>query len=456
MRRVPLLFRLLLATGLLLPPRAVAQSALIGKAALPAVPYWWSPTASQDVEVIPLLWFNSVDGNDEGCCVVGVATRRDLGSARLWLGIGLGTAPDAGTPSAFEAAAQFDRGLIAFRELHGRGAVSAQYSVLSAEGRAPGEFDRLAVGISALWLDDERYLTTVPLFACPVGAPSVPCDQVETPYAWSRGEDFAVVAEGEWGGGVWRSPRLRASLAAGLKLAGGDHDYLRGQVEARVGGPWRRFDWSARLAGGWSSGDAPLQRRFLLAGADPITRWINPYLDARGALFSDLPFLGGDTPYYVPGGPNLRSYEEARPLVKRYVAASGEFGRTVESTRGFWGRVAGFLEAAWLPGLPERLGPESLQPNGALLFDWRELPAGEDNELGRFRARSLEVSSLWADLGVAFTGGYDRIAVMVSLPFWSSEPGFAGEPIRGEKKAIALRWTLSVLFTAGGGPARAR
>ncbi len=445
----------LLAAGLPLPPRAAAQSALIGKAALPAVPYWWSPTAARDVEVIPLLWFNAVDGDEEGCCVVGAAVRREIGSARLWLGLGLGTAPDAGTPAAFEAAAQFDRGLIAFRELHGRGGVSAQYSVLSTEGRAPGVPARLAVGVSALWLDDERYLTTVPLFDCPAEAPSVPCDSVETPYAWSPGEDFAVVAEAEWGAGVWRSPRLRASLATGLKLAGGDYDYLRGQVDARVSGPWRRFDWWARLAGGWSSGDAPLQRRFLLAGADPISRWMNPYLDARGALFSDVPFAGGDVPYYAPGGPNLRAYEETRPLVKRYVAASGELGRTVESTRGFWGRVAGFFEAAWLPGLPERLGPESLRPNGALLFDWRELPTGEDEELGRFRARSLEVSSLWADLGVAFTGGYERVAVMVSVPFWSSEPGFAGEPLSGEKRAFAPRWTLSVFFTAVGGPAGA-
>ncbi len=449
MRRLTSLLSCLLALGSLMPMGAAAQSALIGKAALPAVPYWWSPALPQDLEVLPLLWFNTVDGNDEGCCVVGAALRRDFGAARLWLGLGLGTAPDAGTPSAFEAVAQFERGLIAFRELHGRGAVSAQYSVLSSQGETPAETDRLAVGISAVWLDDERYLTTVPLFACPDAAPSVPCVQLETPYAWSRGEDVAVVAEAERGSGAWRSPRLRASLAAGLKLAGGDHDYLRGELEARVGGFWRRSDWSLRLAGGWSSGDAPHQRRFLLAGADPVTRWLNPYLDARGALFSDLPFVGGDIPYFVPGGPNLRSYEETRPLVKRYVAASGELGRTVESRRGFWGRLSAFFEVAWLPGLPDRLGPESLRDNGALLFDWRELPAGEDNELGRFRARSLEVASLWSDFGAAFTGGYDRIAVMVSVPFWASESGFAGEPLSGPKRALALRWTLTVMFTAG-------
>ncbi len=104
--------------------------------------------------------------------------------------------------------------------------------------------------------------------------------------------------------------------------------------------------------------------------------------------------------------------------------------------------------------MPERLGPESLGDDGALLFDWRELPAGEDNDLGRFRARSLTVSSVWSDLGLAFTGGYDKLAMMISVPFWSSEPGFAGEPVSGEKRALALRWTLTVLFTTGGAPGR--
>lgn len=455
MRRPPTLaLWLVLAIASLLPASAASQEALVGKAALPAVPYWWGPATQQQLELIPLLWFNSIDGNAEGCCVVGGALRRQVGGAQLWLGIGFGTSPDAGTPAALEAAAQFERGFIAFRELHGRGAVSAQYTVLAGEQQATNDLERLGVGLSALWLDDERYLETVPFFSCPEDAPSVPCEPVETPYPWSRGEDVAALVEAEWGTGVWRAPRMRGSLTVGLKLAGADHDYLRAQLEARVGGLWGRSDWSARLAGGWSSGDAPLQRRFLLAGADPVTRWLNPYLEARRALFNDLPFVGGEVDYFVPGGPHLRAYEGTRPLVKRYVAVSGELGRTVHSTRGFWGRVSGFFEAAWLPGLPDRLGPESLRDNGALLFDWRELPSGEDNDLGRFRARSLTVASLWSDLGVALTGGYDRLAVMISFPFWSSEPGFAGDPISGEKRALAPRWTLTVLFTAAGSPAR--
>ncbi len=270
------------------------------------------------------------------------------------------------------------------------------------------------------------------------------------PYPWSDGEDHALVAELEGGTGAWGSPQLRGSLTAGLKLLGGDHDYGRGELAATVVGRLGQADWSAGVAGGWTSGDAPLQRRFLLEGADPASRWLNPYLDARGALFSELPFVGGDVPYYMPGGPNLRSYEATRPLVKRYVAASGDLGRRVESARGVWGRLAGFLTVAWLPGLPERLGPEDLRVNGPILFDWRELPTGEDREQGRFRARVLEVPAIWADAGLAVSGGYDRVAVMLSFPFWSSEPGFASEPAGGTKKAFALRWTLTLSFQAQG------
>ena len=113
----------------------------------------------------------------------------------------------------------------------------------------------------------------------------------------------------------------------------------------------------------------------------------------------------------------------------------------------------GFLELAWTPGLPERLGPEAINESGALLFDWRELPAGEDRPLGRFFARSLEVSEIWADAGVGLTGGFRNIGVEISVPFWASEPAFANEPIGdGEKKAFAARWTLSISFFPQGRP----
>jgi hypothetical protein len=133
--------------------------------------------------------------------------------------------------------------------------------------------------------------------------------------------------------------------------------------------------------------------------------------------------------------------------VKRYLAAGGEIARDIETDVGAWGRVAGFAEAAWTPGIPDRLGPEQLNEGGSLLFDWQELPAGEGEPLGRFRARSLEVNEIWADAGLALSAGYDKLAVTISLPLWASDPAFAGEPISGgDKKALALRWALSISF----------
>jgi hypothetical protein len=132
-------------------------------------------------------------------------------------------------------------------------------------------------------------------------------------------------------------------------------------------------------------------------------------------------------------------------LVERYLAVSGELGREGRLPEGPWGRVAVFLEAAWTPGLPDRSGPEELGPAADFLFDWRELPDGVGSPQGRFRARVLEVSELWADAGIALTGGYERVALTVSLPLWASEAAFADEPFRGqEKKPFALRWAITL------------
>ncbi len=184
----------------------------------------------------------------------------------------------------------------------------------------------------------------------------------------------------------------------------------------------------------------PQQRRFLLTGADPMTRWLDPYLDARNALFSDVP-------YHVPGGPDLRAYQATRPLVKRYIAASGTIRRAAGSPAGVWGRLGGYLAAAWTPGIPDRLGPEQLNEAADLLFDWQELPEGEGKASGRFRARSLEVSKLWADAGLVLTGGYRKVAVSLWFPIWASQAAFAGDPILGDQEgAFALRWALTIAF----------
>lgn len=439
----------LAACCLCLPSAAAAQWGVLPKAALPNVPYWWTIDEGKEIALIPLVWTNDIDGGGGGCCAIGAASRARLGPSTLWVGLAFGTNPKAGALAGFELAAEFESGTVGFRSLHGRSGLGASYSIPVFKAGLSPTTDRLSLGISTLWLYDDRYLTTIPFFECPSGAPSAPCEQMDTPYPWSAGQDNAFVAELVWGRGEWRSPYLTGSVGTGVKLAGGEHDYLRTELTAEVRGRSRRTDWRIRLAGGWASGDTPLQRRFLLGGADPVTRWLNPYLDVKGALFEDVP-------YFVPGGPHLRAYESTQPLVKRYVGASTQVARATESNSVFWGRLDGFFELAWMPAIPERLGPEAINANGALLFDWRELPAGEDRAQGRFLARSLEVSEIWADAGVSLTGGYRDIAVQISFPFWASEPAFANGPVRDgqQKKAFAARWTLSIMFSPWGRPNR--
>jgi hypothetical protein len=433
-----------LALLCLLPAEVRAQWDVIGKAALPAVPYWWRISEGAKLEIAPLFWTNDVDGGGSGCCVVGAALRQPIGPATLWFGLGFGTAPAGGTPAAIEAAAEIRGGAVAYRNLHGRSGIAAFYPVRPWKGRAAD--GRISVGISSVRLHDQRYIEPLPFFECPDVGPVAPCETVDQPYPWSAGEDNALAAEVEWGRGEWGAPRLSGSLLVGVKVAGGDYGYLRAELAARVGGGDRRLGWTARLAGGWASGGTPLQRRFLLYGADPIIRWLNPYLDVKGGLLADVP-------YFVPGGANLRPYEATQPLVKSYVGASGDISTGGETDSGFWGSVSAYLATAWTPGIPERLGPEALNEDGSFLFDWRELPQGEGEAGGRFRARVLQVSELWADAGFTLTGGYRRVAVTVSLPLYASEPAFASEPIGGgQKSAFALRGTLTIQFFPFGRP----
>jgi hypothetical protein len=431
--------------GLALPAAASAQWEITPKAALPQLPYWLSAGDDPAVGLLPLLWFNEVDGNSTGCCVFGAAARARLSTATLWLGLGFGTDGAASVPSAVEVAAEVGGGSFAFRTLHGRIGFSALYPVYQASQPHTTMLDRISVGLHAVWLDDPRYLETVTFFECP-DAPAAPCDAIETPYTWSDGRDYSILGEAAWGRGDWRQPRLTGSVVVGLRVAGGEHGYVRTELEALVTDRLSFGRLDARVAGGWVSSGAPQQRRFLLDGADPITRWLNPYIEARKALFSDIP-------YHVPGGPNLRAYEDTRPLVRRYLAASGALSRAAGTAHGFWGRVGAYLAAAWTPGIPDVMGPEQMNEDGDLLFDWHRLPPQEGREQGQFRARSLRVSEIWADAGLQLTGGYRLAAVTLSLPVWASQPAFAGEPITGgDKNAFSLRWALSVTFYAKGDP----
>ncbi|UCF19529.1 MAG: hypothetical protein JSU87_16670 [Gemmatimonadota bacterium] len=429
------------------PTTMAGQWAGVPKAALPEVPYWWPVVTDQSLGVVPLAWTNDVDAVDGGCCVVGAAARYERNSTMLWFGIGFGTDPEGGAPAALEAGAEIEGGTVAYRQLHGRGAFSGFYPVHLRSGGGRVEQDRVGVGLSAVWLDDPRYLEPFVFFDCPEAAPSVACSPVQTSYPWSDGRDHALAVEAELGTRNWGLPRLEGNLVVGLKALGSTWDYVRLEAAAAVVDSVVGARLEGRLSAGWSSTEAPLQRRFLLDGADPITRWLNPYIEAAGALLSDVP-------YFTPGGPHLRAYGATRPLTKRYIGAAAELSEEEHTREGLWGRASIFLEAAWTPGLPDRFGPEQINAESTLLFDWRELPDGEDQAQGRFRARALKVAEIWADAGISFAGGYDKLAVAVAFPLWASAPAFADEPITGEKKAFALRWTLTLTFYPTGRPAQ--
>lgn len=441
LKRIGATLAALAVLGSGLPEAVRAQWDVTPKAALPAWELWWPTAPDAEIATIPLLWTNDVDGGGEGCCVVGAGARYRTGPGTLWLGVGFGTSAEAGAPAALEVAAEIEGAALAFRHLHGRNAVSAFLPLTPRQGRRSGDGRfRMSAGASGNWMYDDRYAETFVAFNCPADAPAAPCQQVETAFAWSEGRDYSVVAEATLGLASRRG-RLSAGVIGGLKVLDGDHDYLRAEVEVERTRRWRSAALRLRLAGGWASGDAPLQRRFHLGGADPVTRWLNPYLDAQGALLS-----GGH--YYAPGGPGLRAYTESRPLVKRYLAARGEIGRSRALENGLRGGISLFLEGAWTPGLPDRIGPEEFDLSGPILFDWRDLPAGEGRERGQFMARVLSLSEIWADAGFALTGGYKVVSVTVALPIWASEPALADEPVGGgERKAFAARWSFTVAFS---------
>jgi hypothetical protein len=77
-------------------------------------------------------------------------------------------------------------------------------------------------------------------------------------------------------------------------------------------------------AGGFAARSTPLlQRRILVAGADPYVTFANPLVRSRGALF-----VRPDFHYHAPGGPNLRAF--APTIGGRWaVAANVELQRAV-------------------------------------------------------------------------------------------------------------------------------
>ena len=105
-----------------------------------------------------------------------------------------------------------------------------------------------------------------------------------------------------------------------------------GEVSVRLPFIWKTTFGARLFAGGYIAQNAPpLQRRVMVAGADPYETFTNPLLRSEGALF-----VRPDFHYHAPGDANLRGF---RPdLGGRWAVALN-----MEGTKSVYRRRTGFL-----------------------------------------------------------------------------------------------------------------
>jgi len=105
------------------------------------------------------------------------------------------------------------------------------------------------------------------------------------------------------GGVLYRVPGAGITTSHRYDVDG----YLRATGEASLRRPflWKGSSLGVRVFGGvyLSPSAPPLQRRILVAGADPYETFTNPLLRSAGALFVRPDFF-----YHAPGGANLRGF----------------------------------------------------------------------------------------------------------------------------------------------------
>ncbi|HET8713326.1 MAG TPA: M1 family metallopeptidase [Gemmatimonadales bacterium] len=137
------------------------------------------------------------------------------------------------------------------------------------------------------------------------------------------------------GGLVYRNPGAGIQTSKRYDIGG----FARPTFEASLRTPFvLKSTLGARLfAGGYiADDDPPLQRRIMLAGADPYETYTNPFLRSRGALF-----VRPDFQYHAPGNANLRGF---RPDVGgRWAVALN-----LEGTRWILRRRSGLVRGAAL------------------------------------------------------------------------------------------------------------
>ena len=114
-----------------------------------------------------------------------------------------------------------------------------------------------------------------------------------------RGNRVWRYRAGVTGGVLYRNPGAGIQSKSRFDFEG----FARGTAEASVRTPVLGVRLFFGLYGADTSSPPPLQRRIMVAGADPYTTFTNPLLRSRGALF-----VRPDFHYQAPGDANLRAF----------------------------------------------------------------------------------------------------------------------------------------------------
>jgi len=165
---------------------------------------------------------------------------------------------------------------------------------------------------------------------------------------------------GVTGGVLYRNPGAGIQSKSRFDFEG----FARGTAEASVRTPALGVRLFFGIYAADTSSPVPLQRRIMVAGADPYTTFTNPLLRSRGALF-----VGPDFHYQSPGDANLRAF---RPdLGGRWALALNVEGtKTVYRSQQGGLLAAVTLEAFGDAGLVDTLAvPASGRHSQTTLYD---------------------------------------------------------------------------------------
>jgi hypothetical protein len=212
------------------------------------------------------------------------------------------------------------------------------------------------------------------------------------------------------GGIVYRNPGPGIQTSKRYDIDG----FVRPTAEVSLRTPFiLKSTLGARLfAGAYiADHDPPLQRRIMIAGADPYETFTNPLLRSRGALF-----VRPDFQYHAPGNANLRGF---RPdLGGRWAVALN-----LEGTKSFFTRRTGFLRGAALETFADAGVVDKQAVPSATSADYTTLYDGGVGLVTRHRINDL-----------AWTMRFELPLVVNRWDYAADEP----------TKRFALRWLFSL------------